>query len=971
METIKIIMPTMVIQEKTVDVNVEMVGQKAMGLLNVPLCWRLPFFVINSKVFDVYKNSNIGEREKLLEFVVKNLKEAVYEWNLPLEAKIIIRSSGGSEGMKERGKYESAECILEEVYNTLIGLYDSLLEKSEDGIAYIVQPYVIRKEFGHLSNERRLSQMARDWKLEYENSDKPVVSIGVRTWRKSYDEKDLTETPLFCGSSRDVKATLRKVAYYFCDERHKAERWHFEFVWNGNQIYIVQNDREELDQSAENPMDYPIQIDREDNLEHFNVLRMVNKADGKLFKKVQNALLYQKLGLTVAPLYILDNRETIVSLTQGIIEMALEQDIRKLVDKSIVIRTDVDLAESPDAQLLPRSNELRTFEDVMVWFQDKLPVVLRYNRVVLIIHIFIPAIAAAFAYATPKSRIVTIHSLWGLPESLYYNAHDTFLLDTGTKDVQHIDVDKILILNKKVDYKEVYIAPDKDGKWKEKKTKLPYDWRSSINDQQAQAIAKGSRMIVQEAGIALSIMWFVGIDKDYYQVDCLPWYHEKYRDNTFSHETYRKKYFTEKEVEITSEADLLKYEEDSTLRSITIHPKDDDTLRNVNFITKVGEFAKRKGITIFLEGTILAHPVYQLMAHGVRVVLANRSKELIDQMQFNKLVRDKIPDKIIDNMERIKCYKVYDDIKIRYLKEKLVEEAYEVLDASISEERCKELADTFEVLFSLRKECSAYKQKRINVFRSKELPINNSDVLFVSLLDAVLLDVEIEQELTDSGKKVVWNIERMHHNIELEIKVITDSFSVSDITSYVSDEKSQQDGLIEQAYSILDEKNPQKVIKLCNNMEQTILQEIYALKLSKENFLGICKKKKDINGGFDEGFVLGDTAKNIDGSNESSDDLQFGLDMEETEEYCELRELLFNPVTYIDYRDNENEELIIRIKYPLCFETWTNDFTGAAVESMFGKYKKVIITAERIGVHYSFRLYIRENGYEQLTFLDV
>lgn len=46
------------------------------------------------------------------------------------------------------------------------------------------------------------------------------------------------------------------------------------------------------------------------------------------------------------------------------------------------------------------------------------------------------------------------------------------------------------------------------------------------------------------------------------------------------------------------------------------------------------------------------------MAQGVHVVLAKRSKELIDQMQFNKLVRDIIPDKIIENMEKIECYKM-------------------------------------------------------------------------------------------------------------------------------------------------------------------------------------------------------------------------------------------------------------------------------------------------------------------------
>ena len=970
METIKIIMPTMIVEKKIDDVDAEMVGQKAMGLLNIPLCWRLPFFVIHKNVYITYKDSGREERREMLELVVKNLRETVNEWMAFYGTKVIIRSSGSTEGMKERGKYDSAECEIEKTYDTLIELYNTLLRKSEEGIAYIVQPFVNRVKYGHLSNERRVSQMARDWKLEYENSDIPVISIGVRTWRKSYIEKELVGTPLFCINQKDVKDVLRKVAYYFCAGQQKVNRWHFEFVWNGNQIYIVQNDQEETDQEGENPFDFPILINHEENFDNLESLRLVNERDGKLYKKVQNALLYQRLGLTVAPLYILDDRETIEDLTRGKIGDELKQDICKLVVKSIVIRTDVDLSESPDAQLLPRSNELRSFEDVMVWFQNKLPIVLQYQRVAIIIHIFIPSIAAAFAYATPKSRIVTVHSLWGLPEGLYYNAHDTFLLDTGTKNVQHIDVDRILLLDTKVDYKKVYIAPDEEGKWKEKKVQPPYDWRQSITGQQARIIAKGSQMIAQESGMPLSIMWFVGVDENYYQVSCLPWYHEKYGDNAFSHETYKKKYFTEKEVVISNEEDLKKYEDDYTLRTITIHPKDDDTLRNGDFIEKVGEFAKRKNITIFLEGTILAHPVYRLMAQGAHIVLAKRSKELIDRMQFNKLVRDKIPDKIIGNMEKIKCYKVLGDIKICYLKEKLVEEAYEVLDASNCEEKCKELADTYEVLFSLRRECQKYKNKKTSIFRNKQFTADTSDLLIISLVDMDLLSEEIEHELEIYDRKVAWSIERMHQNIEFEIKIMKNSFSVLDVVSYESVKEYHHDRIIEQAYTILDEKDLQQIINLCDSLEKTIWQEMDNLHILKDDLFAVLKNKNEINGGFEEGFVLGDTAISTAGYDLPSDDSQLWLDVEETEEYPELKELLFNPVTYIDYRENEKKELIIRIKYPLCFETWSNDFVGTAVECMFGKYKKLAVKAERKGIYYSFHIYIREYGYEQFSLFD-
>lgn len=947
------------------NIKIEMVGQKTKGLLEVPLSWRLPFFVIHKKVFDEFLKSDNINREKILSFVTKKIEEILEKWQIPKDGKIIMRSSGVLEGMSERGKYESMECEVLEIKDSINRLYCSLEKEGNESIAYVIQPYVERKKFGHLSNERRVSKDRRDWKLEYENGEESVNTIGVRKWRIEYERTRLISQSLFCDEEKNVKAVLRKVAYYFT-EFYKNERVHLEFVWDGMNVYVVQCDREEIDENAENPLDYSIEINDASSLEGLKVFREISIKDGQVFSKVENVILYKKMGLITAPLYIIDDKNVITSLEKGIITPELKNDIELLTSKSLVIRTDVKKGDRIEGQLLPRSNELRNYESAITWFKENLHKILEYDKIAIIAHIFIPAISAAFAYANPKSKIVTVQSLWGLPEGLYYNAHDTFLLDVGTKNIQHIDEEKIKITSFQADFKSVYIAPNEQGRWEEKVVKAPHDWGKSITDRQAKTIAKGSIIIAQNVKMPVSIMWFVGIDKEFYGVDCLPWFHEEYGNNTFSHDTYKKKYYTEKEIVITNEKDLDKYENDNKIRTITIHPKDDQSLRSKEFLSKVGEFAKRKNITIFLEGTILAHPVYQLMNQGVKVVLAKKNKELIDKMQFDKLVRDKIPEKIISNMENIVCYRAKETILIRYLKEKMIEEVYEVIDANSEESLSTELADVYEVMKTIKGKIGEIKEWH-NVLRTKEVNIEETDKLILSVSDMDICNFEIEKKLYSEGLEYTCNIDRLHQDIELEIKINKKQANMKNKPlAFGVDKKRRQ--MLDVAYKILDEKDVNKLTFLCDDLEKIINYNLEELHMSKEEFVQVCSNKNKRNGGFEEGFVLQETRVYTTEHNKVDSEGQIEFEFESTEEYPQLQELLFSPMNYIDFRRTDKEELLIRIKYPLCFERWGNEFMGVQVENMYGPNTKLLINAYRNGTKYSFDIYLRCNHFEQRSF---
>ena len=88
-------------------------------------------------------------------------------------------------------------------------------------------------------------------------------------------------------------------------------------------------------------------------------------------------------------------------------------------------------------------------------------------------------------------------------------------------------------------------------------------------------------------------------------------------------------------------------------------------------------------LTILLDGTQLTHTYYQLKSTGANVVCSNVDElTYSDTLEFNKLVRDKIPEKIISNGEHVRCSIVSRPLLDRLLLEKLLEEAYEVYDAN-------------------------------------------------------------------------------------------------------------------------------------------------------------------------------------------------------------------------------------------------------------------------------------------------
>lgn len=699
----------------------KLVGLKAFGLACLPDVWVPPFCVLDQGlVTHVVSTQNASPVEKYLKTL---------EWySAPETDELMVRSSAVHETILSRGSLVSHRCSKAQLLEALTRCVTETSD-SEHIIHWLIQPYVSAVHQGHLSNERRISLAKRDWLLEFESNGSvgPQESkpIAIRKWREG---TDLSIAPLVCGAAIEIDGVLRTPVRWASDRRL---RLHFEWVWNGTKIYIVQSDACD-EQAGVDPYDLLPKTIPFSHTETLKCFRKATKSDFEKYRKLSNTRLYTSLGYVLPDFFVLDDVELIRELIDGNMSTALVDDLKVLTTRPLVVRTDGVGIPQEDRQMLPRSDELRSVTAVAEWFSEKLrcaseQIKQHFDKLVFICHHYLPAAASAWSHAEPNKRIVRIEALWGIPEGMYWFSHDAYEVDTGDTVLSRAETNaKQFRLSKRERYKEWYIAPDDVGVWRAHRTDAKHDWKGTLEDEWHTEIAITTRKIAESLGHPINLMWFLDLHKDASSHVILPWFHEK--SELVKGElkgSPRHKYSHSKIVEIRTATDLQTLSskvDDHDLHGvsrITVTPSDPDLVRNLNFLSDLAQIAIKAQATIELNGGVLSHVFYILSRAGCAVEVVDLFGAKEETLVFRKLVRDKIPESIINKGEQVTQVTLRGENLLAALKAKLIEEAMEVADSTSTTEIVEELADVQEVIHAISKHVKITKANIESVRKEK------------------------------------------------------------------------------------------------------------------------------------------------------------------------------------------------------------------------------------------------------------
>lgn len=689
------------------EIAPSVVGWKAVGLSTLPASWLPPFFVISADCFSETIDSAV---ETVIERAIHDTLDVV---GISEHAQVFIRSSGVAETLHLRGQLDSVECIASEIWSRAKALVQHLvtLAPTEEGaIHLVVQKSVVVAEKGHLSNERRLCREPRDWVAEFEPTNGEfgrTESVAVRTWRsgKATD----TATELACSARTAIGLVLKRVGGW---AMQFSTRMHFEWVWDKSAVWLVQADIATVsggvDPRAVIPKHIPVL--KTDELHAFQA---AGEWDFATYGKLRNAKLYAELGYQMPPFYVLRDSEIIKALLDGKVSGELAADLRVLTQRPFIVRTDGTNIPKAKREMLPRSDELRSLADAERWLTTTFAQIVRDAEltdagICLIAHHFIPSVASAWARAEPGNPIVRIESLWGIPEGLYWHSHDTFEVDTGSRDVKSIEIGGELdyALRERLRYKGTFIAADDEGRWIPQVTDAAHDWARSITLKHwIFEIAQSTRRIVEHCRQPMSVMWFVDNHREATQHRVLPWFHSPSTLDGGLKAAPRRKHLSSHDFVIRHAADWERLKNsvdaDHAIERVVMAPVDAELIRNASFAADLAKLAKRVGFVVELSGGILSHAYYMLSREGCRVECVDLFGAGEEVVEFHKLVRDGIPDMIRDRGERVESVALKGDALITALRQKLVEEAFEALDAASGNELLGELADVQEVLLAL------------------------------------------------------------------------------------------------------------------------------------------------------------------------------------------------------------------------------------------------------------------------------
>ena len=666
--------------------NRDLIGDKGLGLDTFRPSDLIPSFVVLTTECWKRGTPDRTRLDKLAGGEWPSIQAAFQRLQERSPFGVIVRPSVPGERMDERGSTESKRCRDQDLGRLLALIQEEFAaHRDRKPFALLIQEYIDGIK-GHLSNEYHISRTRDEWYLEHESGrfDRPNSDVPVLLNVTAADH------PRVPAWHRGLGAVARA-------HTDALKRWHFEWVIDGGGApWIVQADEILPTPLVEQPCQYWLDRYATPLGSLPPPLRSPGETDYAEFSKLRPHRYFQLAEAFVPPFALLDDNATWKELRAGRVPSELEEALRQLIEGGAInIRSDI-AGDGALQKNLPRSDTILTWSACKEFLTTTLRSDQRINAAahpVLLIHRFIGARGSALAFADPSSDEAVIDSAFGLPDGLSVYAHDTAIVVGST-------------IRRTTRCKSHYLDATETGDFRECEAPTQLLWDTAVTDSQLLEIARIATSVAKSHRKAMCVMFFVDVPRDISPSGVLPWIVDESvkRSACTEYATVSRGLSGLEVVHDLQDLERVAAKLPRPKR-VRLLPRGKD-IRDRDQLKRISELARDANIAIVWQGSMLAHGWYALVDGGAVLVPVGpdahtEAKGSADQ-DFNKLVRDGIPLRIIRNGERPIIARTGGDTLRVLLQQKLVEEALEVFSAPDRDELVEELADLEEVLVALR-----------------------------------------------------------------------------------------------------------------------------------------------------------------------------------------------------------------------------------------------------------------------------
>lgn len=669
----------------------EVIGGKAVGLLAIPRDWTPPFVVLPTWFTALWRQT--GSAAAALATLAAPAQGALHELlRRSREASwsngILVRSNAPAEASHQRrGAYESFLAAAD--WTDLSSAIDSVLSQPDvdrDGLCAIAQLSVNRVRGGHLSNERRVTSRRTVWMGE------DLDAYGERFGSPyTLDSRNgTTRRSLEASSEAEVASALRTVSHRFTEP---TARYLCEWVWDGERVWVVQ--RDELAPVVNQALSAYLgrqesrYVPRADVLD-LRVIEPVQASTVSDWCKSRRPVTFDALQMPTATIFLLEGSR--YRSDERASCLGVRQDLARLLatDWPVVIRCDVRLGSGAESLSLPTSDPL-TDPGAALEFMRAQATAFAGNGLsdddwAFLPAYLIPARASIMVHAKPGAQRIRVDALWGFPDGIGLLPHDTWFHDVVRGR-----------LIERQEYKGTCLTYEPATGWQFASVPEPYDWGHVLNREEVTTASSWARRLAEHLQHEVQLMVLARIDGRRGASAMMPWHFTDHQVPTAGAPI---RSVPGRRIMTISRPDDVPPSLPGDIAGVHLMPAV-EVRRDPDFLIHVGRKAADAGTPIYFEGSVLGHPFFLLRSAGATVVPVGADEPDPPRYDYNKLVRDEIPAIARRGGSAVRVFHATEAEAGALLRHKLLEEAYEVLQAD-DDRLVDELADLFEVLSALQ-----------------------------------------------------------------------------------------------------------------------------------------------------------------------------------------------------------------------------------------------------------------------------